>query len=289
MLNSGTLEEYPKILSMKKSILLIVLLVSSFSVFAAGTHYNVGARATALGQNSISFRDLWAIANNQAGIAFVDHPTLGVAYEARFQMKEMSLKTIAFVLPTNRVGNFGVSYTHFGDSEYNETRINFGYARKLGDHFAMGLAFDYIGISVLGSSEGGNTGTVTGELGIMGEPMPNLWLSAHIYNPFGVRISNYEYEEEIPTLLSFAVQYYFQKGLFVVAELEKDIDYNARVKVGIEYAFLEKCVFRGGIATQPTEYSAGLGIVLKKLHVDLAIYKHQYLGYTPSIALSYTF
>lgn len=274
---------------MKKRTLFIFVLFICCNVFAAGDNYNVGARATALGQSGVSLRDLWAIVNNQAGIAFIDRPILGVSYEERFQMKEMSLKTVAFVLPTNRVGNFGVSYTHFGDDEYNETRINLGYAMKLGGHFAMGLAFDYLGMSVLGASEGGSTGTITGELGIMGEPVENLWISVHAYNPFGVRISNYEYEEKVPTLLRLGALYYFSKSLFFLTEVEKDIDHDVRVKAGIEYTFLEKFIFRGGIATQPTEYSAGFGLLLKSFQVNLAFYKHQYLGYTPSVALSYAF
>lgn len=274
---------------MKKGILFLFFFAFCSVVFAAGDNYNIGARATALGQSGVNFRDLWAIVNNQSGIAFLERPTLAVAYEERFRTKEMSLKTVAFVLPTNRVGNFGISYTHFGDEEYNETRINLGYAMKLGEHFAMGLAFDYLGMSVLGTSGKGNTGTVTGELGIMGEPVENLWISAHAYNPFGVRISNYEYEEEIPTLLRLGALYYFNEALFFVAEIEKDIDHDVRVKAGIEYTFLEKFIFRGGVATQPTEYSAGFGLSLKSFQVDLAFYKHQYLGYTPSVALSYTF
>lgn len=248
-----------------------------------------GAQGIGLGQASISLQDLWSIVNNQAGIAFVDDISLGVSYEERFRMKEMGLKTVALIFPTNRIGNFGMSYTHFGDADYNETRLNIGYARKLGEHFAMGLAFDYLEMSVSGSAESGSTGTFTGELGIMGEPLENLWLSAHIYNPFSIRINDYEFKERIPTLLRLGLLYNFTEQLFFVAEIEKDMDYDARVKAGISYTFLNKFIFRGGVATQPTEYSAGFGLLLQNFHVDLACYHHQYLGYTPSIAISYNF
>ncbi|PID88519.1 MAG: hypothetical protein CSB03_00940, partial [Bacteroidia bacterium] len=143
--------------------------------------------------------------------------------------------------------------------------------------------------SVSGASEGGSAGTVTGEVGIMAEPLENLWLSVHAYNPFGVNINDYEYEEEIPTLYRLGVLYNFNKDLLFVAEVEKDIDKDTRVKAGIEYTFLDKFIFRGGVSTNPTEYSGGFGLILKNFHVDLAFYKHQYLGYTPSVALSYAF
>ncbi len=275
---------------MKKLTLFVVFAITfTTALHATDDFCNLGARATGLGHSSISFRDLWSVVNNQAGIAFIERPTLGISYEERFRMKEMSIKTVAFAMPTNRIGNFGVSYTHFGDSEYNETRINFAYGRMLGKHFAMGLAFDYLGFSVSGASEGGSTGTVTGELGIMAEPLENLWISVHAYNPFGVNVSNYEYEEEIPTLYRLGVLYHFNEELLFVAEVEKDIDKDTRVKTGIEYRFLDKFIFRGGISTNPTEYSGGFGLVLNKFRADLAFYKHQYLGYTPSVSLSYDF
>ncbi len=275
---------------MKKiSILMFLCICSLSAAFAGNTLSNSGARAVALGQSSISFRDLWAVANNQAGIAFLRRPVLGVAYEERFRMKEMSLKTVAFALPTNRIGNFGASFTYFGDTEYNESRINLAYGRMLGKHFAMGLAFDYIGMSVEGKSASGSDGTITGELGIMAEPFENLWLSAHIYNPFGVKISDARYEEKLPTLLRFGVSYYFDKDLLFVTEIEKDKEHDMRVKAGVEYTVLGKFIFRGGIATKPTEYSGGFGLHLKDFRIDLAFYKHQYLGYTPSVGMSYTF
>ncbi|PID88539.1 MAG: hypothetical protein CSB03_00845 [Bacteroidia bacterium] len=255
---------------MKKiSILMFLCICSLSAVFAGNTRSNSGARAVALGQSSISFRDLWAVANNQAGIAFLKRPVLGVAYEERFRMKEMSLKTVAFALPTNRIGNFGASFTYFGDTEYNESRINLAYGRMLGEHFAMGVAFDYIGMSVEGNSESASAGTVTGELGIMAEPIENLWLSAHVYNPFGVKISEANYEEKLPTLLRFGALYHFDEDLLFVAEIEKDIDYDVRVKAGVEYTVLDKFIFRGGIATKPTEYSGGFGLRLKSFCLDL--------------------
>lgn len=275
---------------MKKRLIVIamVFLLNSKG-YAANDNYNIGARATALGHTSIVFKDLWSIANNQAGMAFVKRPVVGLAYEERFMKTEMGLKTVAFVLPTEQLGSFGVSYTHFGDSDYNETRINIGYAMKLGRKFSIGLAFNYLGMSVSAPSEGSSTGTITGELGMMVEPVKNLWLSAHVFNPFGVSINDYQYEEKIPTLLRLGALYYFDKDILMVAEVEKDIDFDTRVKIGAEYTLQEKFIFRAGITTNPSEYSAGIGLNFNMLRIDFAFYKHQYLGYTPSISLAYNF
>lgn len=273
---------------MKQCLALLILLIASLPV-SANKKYDTGARSTALGHIGSTLKEVWSVSNNQANMAFLKHPAAGVAYEQRYGLKELGVKTVAFVLPTNRVGNFGMSYTHLGDSDYNETRINLGYAIRLGEKFAMGLAFDYLAMSVQTPSEGGSTGTVTGEIGIVGSPVKNLWLAAHAYNPFSVSISDYEFDEEIPNVLHVGALYYFEEHIFATVEFEKDINYDARFKAGVEYGFLKNFFVRGGIATNPTEYGGGVGADYKGFNVDLAFYKHQYLGYTPSIAVSYTF
>ncbi|PID89069.1 MAG: hypothetical protein CSB01_03960 [Bacteroidia bacterium] len=274
----------------KKVISLLLLLYCFVSVaFAVDFYSNTGARSVALGQSSSCFRDVWSVVNNQAGLAFIANPTLGIFYEERFGMKEMSVKSVAFALPTNRVGNFGVSFTYFGDKYYNESRINLGYGRMLGKHFAIGLAFDYFAMSVEGNSQVADARALTGEVGVMVEPIENLWISAHAYNPFGVNITNGEYEEKLPVLLRLGAMYSFEKDLLFVVELEKELDYKMRLKTGVEYTFLEQFVVRGGVATNPTEFSGGIGVKLQRFNLDLSFYRHQYLGYTPAVALVYAF
>jgi hypothetical protein len=75
----------------------------------------------------------------------------------------------------------------------------------------------------------------------------------------------------------------------LITEAEKDIDNPARFKAGVEYKIVDALHLRGGIATNPSQYSLGVGINVKDLKIDLATSYHEVLGVTPAISLSYFF
>ncbi len=269
-----------------KTLSFFALLFLLAPCFAANNKHNVGARSTAMGHTSATLKDLWSVRNNQAGMAFLEQPIFGIAYENRFNLQELSLKSAAIVLPTQS-GNFGLAYTHLGDDIYSESSINLGYARMFGERFAAGISLDYLRLSVSGVPEAGSTGAFTGALGIMGEPLDNFWIAAHLYNPFGVKLESYEYEEEVPTIMSLGLSYLFDDLILLTTEVEKDIEEDARFKAGVEYKFISQLCFRAGIASNPSEYSAGVGFNIKDFFGDVGFFKHQYLGFTPSFTLAY--
>ena len=48
----------------------------------------------------------------------------------KYGIKELSHGALALALPTN-AGTFGLSYSYFGYSKYNESKIGLAYAKKL--------------------------------------------------------------------------------------------------------------------------------------------------------------
>lgn len=259
------------------------------SVIAFDRHHNIGAKAVGLGQISSSLVDLWAVANNQAAMAFLESPEVGVAYEERLQLKELRIKSLAGVYPLKNRGIVGAYFMHIGDEAYSEVRATLSYAMLLGKYIAVGVGFDYCGISVIGEDEGVSGGTVTGELGILVRLFKDLWISSHLYNPFAMKITQHDLDEYIPVLFRVGTRYHFSKTTLLVTEIEKDIAYKTRIKLGVEYTPIKNLELRTGIATQPLEFSLGIGYRFRQLFLNMAFYKHRYLGYTPSIALSYQF
>lgn len=274
---------------MKKYSLAFVCFCLSLSFASALSRHNIGARASSLGQSSSMLIDLWSVVNNQSGMAFLESPQVGVFYEEKFQIKELGVKELAGVYPTKELGAFGVAFVHQGDEVYSEMCVTMSYAMRLGRNFAIGLAFDYLGVSITGDSEGASAGAITGELGAMGKVSKNLWLSVHLYNPFAAKITQKDLSERIPVLFRLGFRYHFSQRTFVVAELEKDVEYKARFKFGFSYNPVAKLKLRTGLATAPLEYSFGVGYQIKQFLGNFAFQKHHYLGYTPSFGITYTF
>ena len=95
-------------------------------------------------------------------------------------------------------------------------------------------------------------------------------------------------EDRLTTVMRIGTQFNFSDKVFVVAEVEKNIEYPLRIKSGIEYNPMKKLFLRGGIATQPIELTAGLGYRFKEqFQIDMGSAYHQVLGWSPNFSFIY--
>lgn len=268
-----------------KHVLTILILV--MPVWVSAIHHNSpeGGRSAAMAGSSVALTDFWSVQNNQAGLAFYNHPGAGAYFENRFLIKELSLKAAGAVLPT-KSGVFGFNFTYFGYPKYNESKIALAYARSFGNVFAASVQLDYLITSI--SDDYGNKGVPTFEVGLMSKVNENLTLAAHVFNPLMVKIAEYN-SERIPAIIRVGAAYSIDKSILVTAEVEKDTDFDPVFKAGIEYRVIEKIFVRGGFSTNPGLYSFGFGLNLKKLTIDFSSSVHQTLGYSPQVSMIYQF
>ncbi len=270
---------------MKKLIITLLILLPSFG-FAGIGNYHIGGRSAAMAHASVTHQDVWSLHNNQAGLGYLKKISVGAYYESRYNLSEMALKGAVFALPT-KGGTFGVSVTQFGFSAYNETKYGLAYGRKFGDNFSVGVQLDYMAIRVQ-QSEYGKKDLLAGEIGIMANVTDKLTAAAHVFNPTTTQLDDYD-NERLPTIMRVGLQYDFSDKLLTIAEVEKDVDRKAMVKVAAEYKIIDLIHIRAGISTNPFKNSFGFGLNLKGLSLDVATTYHEVLGYSPQVALSYKF
>lgn len=239
-----------------------------------------------MGNAAVTLDDLWAVSHNQAGLALLEHPAAGIYFENRFLVSELSVKGFAFALPVKNSGVFAVHGTQFGYSKYNEKKAGLAYARKLGNKFSMGLQLDYLSTTIAGDY--GTRGTMVVEGGILAEPLENLRLGVHVFNPTRARLAEYA-DERIPVLFRVGAGYRFSAKVLFTSEVEKDIDYSAAFRAGLEYHPVEQIYLRGGIATNPVQSSFGFGLKMKNFRLDAATSFHQVLGFSPQFGIAYDF
>jgi len=270
----------------KKVILFFYCLVFSFFIQKSNAQVAndaIGARSIGMGGYTATLSDLWSANNNQAGLGFVKQLSGGIYYEYRFLLSETSYKAGAFVLPT-KVGALGVSVTSFGFELYNETKAGLSYGQRFGEKFSFGVQMNYINTKL--TQQYGSKSSITGAVGLMAKLSNELTLGVHIYNPTRTKLAN-DNNERIPTIMKLGLAYNFSKKMLFAMETEKDVDYQAIVKVGIEYHIIDILYLRGGISTGPTLSSFGFGLQLKDFMLGIASNYHQTLGLTPSISIVY--
>jgi hypothetical protein len=270
---------------MNKFLFAFCFLLFAFCFSRAGNeNVPAGARSAGVSGASVCFSDLWSAFHNQAGLADVKKISGGIYFENRFSISELAVKGFAIALPAGESGTFALSGTYFGYSLYNEKKIGIGFGKSFGSKLKAGIQLDYLSTFI---AEGYGTRTaLTGEAGILAEPVKNLWLGFHIYNPTQTKIADYA-DERIPVLMRIGAAYKFSEKVIVSVEDEKQVDADGSFKTGIEYHIAEPLYLRGGISTNPSMNSFGFGLKLGQFVFDAAASFHEVLGFTPHISLQY--
>jgi hypothetical protein len=274
---------------MSKGMLLysiLFLLSLPISLFAQYSCLPTGARQAGMGRTSVSLTDFWGCQNNQAGMALLKELSVGLHYESRFFLSQLSSKDLGIVWPT-RIGVLAATFSHFGYELYNDVKIGIAYARSFGPYFRMGIQLDYLQTTIGGDY--GKKGNITFEVGIQSELFPSLTIGTWIFNPIGVRLADYN-DERIPVIFRLGLMWKVSENLHITMETEKN-SYIPQIlfRSGIAYNFHHKYFIRAGFSTSKEMFSLGFGFVLKFLVLDLAATMHESLGFSPQASLRFQF
>lgn len=266
--------------------LIVVLLLFLAETNASGDIFPLGARSAGMGRVSVAMTGFWGIQNNPAGIALIDKYSIGINYESRFGLSELSTKSIAIIAPLN-FGILGLSYNYYGYSAYNEMKLGLAYARSFSKYFRIGLHLDYLSTNI---GDGyGSKNNVTFEIGIQSDVTEHLTLGAYVFNPIMVKLANYN-QEKLASVFRFGLAYEFDTRLIVSLEAEKSSNINPiLLRMGLEYNLNSKFFFRGGIASRYEIFSLGFGMKFRYFGIDLAATMHESLGFSPQSSIIFTF
>jgi hypothetical protein len=244
-----------------------------------------GAKAVGMGNNGLLNFDIWSAYNNQAALSSIENISAGLYYENRFTMSQLGTNAGVFVLPA-LTGTFGFDIAHMGIEEYGETRIGIGYGKKLAQRVSLGVQFNYHLLSF--TSGYPDFYAFTGEVGLIVEPLDNLFIGAHVFNPTFSRL-NSRYEDPLPVIFEIGAGYKITKKLMLTAEIEKERYDDMSPRFGIDYSLFKSMSLRSGVSLNPVEVCFGAGWVVKNLSLDFAFSRHEVLGYSPQISLLYNF
>ncbi len=266
-----------------KIALLSILIASQLSLFSQNDGVS-GARSYGMAGNSILLQDLWSTNNNPAGLGFQQNWAAGVSYENQFLQSELSNKTAVIAFPVSS-GAFGLSVNQFGYSAFNENRIGISYGQQLGKNIAMGLQINYLNTSI---AEGyGTTSALSGNIGMIAKLNEELSLAAMVINPNKAKLAEFT-DERYPTLIKLGLGYEFSDKVNLMSEVAKDVDFDANVKLGIEYKAMKLIHFRVGYATDPALSSFGFGLHLDQFKIDFASGFDSNFGFSPQVSIHYS-
>lgn len=266
------------------TILLFALLLLCNSI--KGQTIAVGSRSASLGYCSVALKDFWGIINNPASISNIAEPSTGIYYDFRYMNTDLSIKSIAVVIPT-KFGVLGSSYFHMGYSLYNRQKIGLAYGRSFGNYLRVGLQLDYV-VTSLGNGYG-NNGKLTFDIGIQSDISKKITLGAWVINPINVKVADFD-DETLPTTYKFGFLWAVSSNLQTTCEVEKNSIIAAPIfRVGVEYGIKERYYTRIGTTTGNEILTFGGGIIIGGFNLDLSAIMHNTLGFSEQISLIYNF
>jgi hypothetical protein len=267
-----------------KKIIFILLFSTSF--VHAQVYPQIGARANGLGGAALLLDDVWSVYNNPGALGALEKSAVGVSYENRFLLKEMSSQSLAFGYHTENAGNFGIHFQQYGFNLYREMQGGISYGMEFVEDFSGGISLNYHRIA-LGDVYGAKN-SVSASLGLMYSMNDELSFGMRVLNVNRARLSSVE-DERLPTTFSLGAIYNFSEKAFWSLEAEKDLINPLNIRSGIEVRPHEILALRLGMNSYPFQASFGFGLKFSNFHLDMATQWHVQLGLSPSAGIHYEF
>lgn len=266
-----------------KSLLTFLFSVLFLFAKAGGGNETTGATAIGLAGAGITQRNVWSATNNVGALGAVDEFAIGVAYENRFGLSNVGLKTLVATLPTAG-GTFGFAAHQFGFSSYQENRVGLGYGKRLSEHVSLGAQINYVGFRL--GDVYGSRNTLTAAIGMLIQPKKNVHFAVLVYNPTRAKLADFN-DERVPSTLSLSGQYDFSEKASGIVQVDKSINQPLNIMTALQYKPIQDVTIRAGYASAQSSMSFGFGYFWKKLNIDAAAKWHQTLGFSTTISMSY--
>ncbi len=254
-------------------ILFSFLLLGCLSTAKAQPEYQLmGARAAGVGGAAVTLTDIWAMQNNIGALADLQEAQAAVGTQTRFNLPELSTAALAVGMPL-AIGTAGLSLSRYGFGAYSLMEASIGFAHHI-NFVSIGVQAGLVQAATKGF---GSRMAPVIALGGTADLFPSLRFGGYVYNITQSRI-NPETGEYLPTLLKAGLQWKPTSLFALLVETEKDVDFPARFKAGLEYRLRPGLALRTGFSSNPVNLHGGLGFMPGKFRFDYAMEHHSYIG-----------
>jgi len=257
-------------------IVILFLFISKIQpVYPIDETKSVDVRTLSLGQMNALSQGL----TNPAYIPFLERKQIGVSVFNRFEMKELSTRSIWCLIP-NRLLDMSFHLSAFGYSDYQLIEGQAGFAKKISQGFSIGTSVNYIT-----------------ENSILEETVHTYF---HADVSFFWRINdsfecaltteNLIHTRNFQPSFCFAgVKYQLMPTACILLEAGYDFQNQLSVSAGLEYEIVRQLMVRGGFRNNPKMPSLGFAYKSERWSVESVFMFHQALGLSSGISVGYSF
>lgn len=264
-------------------LLLILIIVSNGNTIFS--QQNAGAKQISLSNSDVALsNDVFALFNNPAGLAQINWREVGIYYSpAPFGFTELANGFIAYTEPFS-FGSIAIGGMTYGFDLYRETKFISGFSYNYLNKFFGGITINIHNVSIKNYGD-----DVTYYFNVGGL----AWLTNELRAGFSIHNLNRatfgSEDDQIPMIFNSGFSYDVLSNFSVNTAVEKDIRYPFSFLFGLDYDIIKYLSLRMGFSTEPSEYSAGIGIHYSIFSFDYAVFNHNDLGLTHQVGIIISF
>ena len=267
---------------MRKSLFCLLALTVSTSCFAAFEETATDARIIGMGGAGVALGDyLSAGMENPALPCFAPVQSAASGTAIPFGMTDLTAASAQAGYQKDKLG-LAAGFGTMGGALYRENTIRTAVSFRPFKQAGFGLGISGYNLSI---QRYGSANALGVDLGIIGSPWENLTIGAVAKNINRPRIGSTD--EEIAQWLDWGVSYVLLNQLTYAFQVQNQRGYNSQLRFGQEYRHNRHLALRAGFSSQPSSFSFGLGIFVKKIRMDYAVKTHSSLGLGHCLTVSY--
>lgn len=258
---------------MRKLCLFFLLLTANSQISFAQQNPISTPYSQAIANTSVAYTEEWACFHNPAILANVKSPSIGLNYDNRFELKELSTVALQAASPTKHI-NCGLGLSHFGTWSFSEMQVGLALARSFGKRFSMGVQLNCFAVQ----SAVGSRSAFTLQVGLLSQPTKKLSIGFHAYNPSQAIIDYEDLQKRIPSIFSLGSAYHISPNLLFLTQLDKELEYPLLLRTGFEYRVYNSINLKAGVYGAPLVPCFGTSFHWKSLVLGVNFERHPALG-----------
>ncbi len=256
----------------------------SFSVL--GGIPPMGARSAGLGNTNTCLTGLSAAFHNPAGLAVLKHTTAGSYYGIPFLLADLQIQSLAFHIPVHNE-SIGIHYLQYGNISYREIKSGIIYSKKITPVLHAGINLYYHRIQIAG--EYGHGGYPSFSLGMIFQLNKKINLGVFVADAFADKNKLIDYAAHPSAIIKLGIKYTHLDNLTIYADVEKRMDTEIRLGLGVEYFLNKRISVLAGLNSQGHQACFGFGIPFGNMHFLCAATIHTKLGSSVYSNFEYAF
>jgi len=241
----------------------------------------------AIAQTSVADSRNWSAFNNPASLGYIKNAEIGIGFENRYLLTELSTKSIQLGIPSELL-NTGLSFSHFGYSLYHEMMLRIGFSRNFSDKFSMGMQFNYY--TAFFTASNSYHGALLPQIGLSIKLSPTFNLGFQSFNPFQTNVKTEFTVKRIPAIFSLGTEYFFSPEMVWRTQIDKEVSSSYRFACGFEYQMLQFTNIKlGAYGSDYLIPCLGCGFKTGGFLINLNCELHPLLGLNSNATIKYRF